>query len=87
MVENKGGFSLKVLWQSIKSLFILKSAFPTCHWAVRALPIVNKLIKENDYDLVLTKNAPSFLLGAYLKDKGLRWVASWNDPFPTKFLS
>ena len=85
MIENEGGFSLKVLWQSLKALLIFKSVLPGCHWAVRALPIVKKLIKENDYDFVLTKNSPSFMLGAYLKKKGFRWVASWNDPFPASF--
>lgn len=86
IIDNKGGFSLRVLWESLLSLFIFKAAFPGCHWAVRALPIINKLIRDNHYDFVLTKSSPSLLLGAYVKKKkGLKWVASWNDPYPMSF--
>lgn len=53
------------------------------HWAYEALPEVKKLVHENRYNYVITKNAPSFLLGYYLKKKyNLKWVASWNDPYP-----
>ena len=32
---------------------------------------------------MLTKNAPSFLLGYYAKKcYGQKWVATWNDPYP-----
>lgn len=85
VIENRGGFSIKVLFQSLWSIILFKSIFPGCHWAVRALPIVKKLIKEKQYDFVLTKSSPSFLLGAYLKKKGIKWVASWNDPYPISF--
>ena len=86
IIDNKGGFSLRVLWESILSLLIFKAAFPGCHWAVRALPKIKKLIGNNHYDFVLTKNSPSLLLGSYLKKKkGLKWVASWNDPYPPSF--
>lgn len=86
VIENQGGFSMKVLVESLCAFAVFKSIFAGCHWAFRALPIVKKLAKENNYDFVLTKNYPSFLLGAYLKGKyGLRWVASWNDPYPRNF--
>ena len=85
VIENKGGFSLKVLLDSLRALVVFGSIFPGCHWAMRALPIVKKLIKENQYDFVLTKSSPSFLLGAYAKKKGQKWVASWNDPYPLTF--
>lgn len=86
IVDNKGGFSLRVLWESFLSLCIFKSAFPGCHWAVRALPVVRKLVKVNHYDFVLTKSSPSLLLASYLKKKiKLKWVASWNDPYPPSF--
>jgi len=86
LIENHGGFTLKVLYETILSAFIFKIAFPGCHWAVRALPIIKEWLKENHYDFVLTKSSPSFILGAYLKMKmGLKWVASWNDPYPESF--
>mgnify|MGYP002853913419 CR=1 FL=1 len=86
VIDNKGGFNLKVLWETIRSLFIFKAAFPGCHWAVRALPLVKKLARENHYDFVLTKNSPSLLLASYLKKRNnMKWVASWNDPYPPSF--
>lgn len=85
VINNKGGFSVRVLLESIISLFVFKSVFSGCHWAVRALPIANRLIKKNRYDYVLTKSTPSFLIGAFLKKRGLKWVASWNDPYPQSF--
>ena len=85
LIENKGGFSFLVLLQSILAFFIFRCFFPRCHWAVRALPVIKKLVETNQYDFVLTKSSPSFLLGSYLKKKGLKWVASWNDPFPSTF--
>ena len=51
--------------------------------AYAALHVVEELVKQTHYDYILTKNAPSYLLGYYLKKKyGLKWVASWNDPYP-----
>ncbi len=85
VIENKGGFSFLVLLQSICTLGVFRCIFPGCHWALRSLPIVKGLLKSNNYDFVLTKSSPSFLLGAYLKRKGVNWVASWNDPYPTSF--
>ncbi len=53
------------------------------HWAYLAVREAEKLIRENSYDLVITKSYPSELAGYYLKKKyGLKWVATWNDPFP-----
>ncbi|MCS2411475.1 hypothetical protein NXY27_20860 [Phocaeicola vulgatus] len=44
---------------------------------------MKKLFSQNKYDYVLTKDSPSLLLGYYLrKKKGLKWVATWNDPYP-----
>lgn len=69
-------------WSSI-SLFYFGVTFKGAHWAVKALPVVKKLFSQNKYDYVLTKDSPSLLLGYYLrKKKGLKWVATWNDPYP-----
>lgn len=56
-----------------------------CHWAYPAIRLAEKLVNKNQYDYVLTKNSPSFLVGYYLKKKySLKWVATWNDPFPSE---
>ena len=85
VVESCNKLNLRTTWQTIMSLFKFGCFFKGCVWAYEALPVVQKLIKENIYDFVITKNSPSFLLGAFLHDKGLPWVASWNDPFPWGF--
>ncbi len=85
IVESCNKLNLRTAWQSIMSLFIFGCTFKGCVWACEALPVIKDLIKNNKYDLVLTKNSPSFLLGAYLHKRGIRWVASWNDPFPWSF--
>ncbi len=80
-VDNKINF--RVIWQNLMSFFKFGTVFKGCHWAFAALPQVTKLINSNHYDYVLTKDSPAFLLGWYAKYKyGLKWVASWNDPFP-----
>ena len=82
-VDNK--INLRTLFQHLYSIFLFGVVFKGCHWAVAALPVVLNLIKTNKYDYVLTKNAPSLLLGYYLKKKyGIKWVATWNDPYPEK---
>ena len=53
------------------------------HWGYAALGTVKKLIKENQYDYVLTKGETAVPLGDYAKRKGLKWVATWNDPCPS----
>ena len=80
-VENKINF--RTFFQHILSILLFGAVFKGSHWAVATLPIVKKMIKENNYDYVLTKDAPSLLLGYYLKKHyGIKWVATWNDPYP-----
>ena len=72
-----------LIWEHIHSFFKFGITFKAVHWAIKALPIVEDLVKRNKYDYVLTKDSPSFVLGEYLKRKyGIKWVATWNDPFP-----
>ena len=85
IVESDNKVSIKTIWQTFMCFLKFGCAYKGSLWAYVALREVNHLIANNDYDFVLTKNSPSFLLGAYLKKKGFRWVASWNDPFPTSF--
>lgn len=80
-VDNK--VSIITVLQSIYTFFKFGAIFKGCHWALAALKRVLPLVRNNNYDYVLTKNTPSYLLGAYLKKKfGIKWVATWNDPYP-----
>lgn len=83
-VDNK--FNLKTIIQHAKCLLKFGVVFKGAHWAIAAWPTIAKLLKENKYDYVITKNAPSLLLGAYIKRKyNIKWVATWNDPYPVNF--
>lgn len=80
-VDNK--VNLKTIWETSLCLFKFGVTMKGAHWAYAALHVVEELVKQTHYDYILTKNAPSYLLGYYLKKKyGLKWVASWNDPYP-----
>lgn len=82
-VDNK--ISLKVIWQHLCCLFIFGTVFKGAHWAYCVLKVAKELCKKNQYDAIITKNSPSELLGYYFKKKnGIRWIATWNDPYPTK---
>lgn len=84
IIEVDNNISLKTIILHLKSLFFFKSVFRGCHWAIESLNIIKKLVSIRNYEYVLTKNAPSFLLGNYLKQKfGIKWIATWNDPYPT----
>ena len=52
-------------------------------WANDALKQCERLIAERHYDYVMTKNAPSEVMGCYLSRKyDIKWISTWNDPFP-----
>lgn len=85
LIEYVPHMNIPTFWRLILSRLFFRVSYFDCVWAVEALKVVRNLVRKNKYDFVLTKNAPSFLLGAYLKRKGLKWVASWNDPFPGSF--
>ena len=80
-VDNK--INIKTLWQHMRAWLKFGVVEAGYHWAVAALPLCEKLVKENKYDFIVSKNASSYILAYYLKKKyGIKWVASWNDPFP-----
>lgn len=84
IIEVNNKFNLKTLWEHFLSLLLFGVVFKGSHWAAVAYPTIKRLVESNNYDYVLTKDAPSFLLGYYLKKRfGLKWVATWNDPYPT----
>lgn len=83
IIENDFSITPKIIWQHIVAFFKFGITYKAIHWAVKALPIAEKLIRENNYDYILTKDSPSFVVGNYLKNKyGIKWVATWNDPYP-----
>lgn len=85
LIEYVPHINIPTLWRLILSLLYFRLSYFDAVWAIEALRVVKDLVRRNKYDFVLTKNAPSYLLGAYLKRKGLKWVASWNDPFPASY--
>lgn len=83
IVESDNRITFDTIWKSIVTFFRFGAIFKGCHWAYEALPVIEDLVRKNEYDYVITKNLASYLLGAYLKRKyGIKWVATWNDPKP-----
>lgn len=80
-VDNKINF--KTVWQHFRAWMKFGVVEAGYHWAYSALPLCERLVKENKYDYIVSKNASSYILAYYLKNKyGIKWIASWNDPFP-----
>lgn len=80
-VDNK--FNISTIISHILTYLKFGTVFRGAHWAYFAVLIAEKLVIKNHYDFVITKNAPSFLVGFYLKNKfKCKWIASWNDPYP-----
>ena len=76
-------FNLKTILQHIKCFLLFGTVYKGSHWAANAFRCVKELVRKNHYDYILTKNESSFLLGYYFKKHyGIKWVATWNDPFP-----
>lgn len=83
IVEVPNKINLRTIFETSMCFVKFGVTMKGAHWAYEALPVVDKLVREKKYDYVVTKNAPSYLLGYYLKKKyNLKWVASWNDPYP-----
>ena len=81
-VDNK--INLKTVWQHIRAWLKFGVVEAGYHWAIIALPLCEELVKKNRYDFIISKNASSYILAYYLQKKyGVKWVASWNDPFPS----
>ncbi len=83
VIEVDNRITITTIVQSLFTFFKFGTAFKGCHWAIVALKSIIPLVRNNQYDYVLTKNAPSYLIGNYLKKKyGIKWIATWNDPYP-----
>lgn len=75
--------SIKNYWRHLLAYFKFESTYSGAHWAYIALPLIEKLLSQNEYDAVITKDLPSELIGIYIKNKhNIKWIATWNDPFP-----
>ncbi|HOF16877.1 MAG TPA: glycosyltransferase [Bacteroidales bacterium] len=82
-VENKLNFN--TIFLHIMAFFTFGITYKGAHWALLALKKAKQLVQKNNYNYVLTKNAPAELVGYHLKKKyGLKWIATWNDPFPAE---
>lgn len=80
-VDNS--LTLKTIWLHFLSLVTFGVVYRGSHWAYKALQYIKKHIDVSVYDAVITKNGPAELVGYWLKKhKGLKWIATWNDPFP-----
>ncbi len=81
MADNR--LNLITILQHIKCFLLFGTVYKGSHWAANAFTYVRQLVKNNRYDYILTKNESSFLLGCYFKKHyGIKWIATWNDPFP-----
>lgn len=81
-VDNK--INIKTIWQHFRAWMKFGVVEAGYHWAYSALPLCERLVKENKYDYIISKNASSYILAYFLKHKySIKWIASWNDPFPT----
>ena len=84
MIEVDNKINIRTIWQHILAFIKFGTVNKGDHWAVKALPIVKKLVKHNSYDYILTRAQPSHLIGNYVKQKyHIKWVCTWNDPYPT----
>lgn len=82
-VDNK--ISMGTIIQTVRTFTTFGILAKGSHWSIAALPTIKELLRTNKYDYVLTKNAPSYLLGAYVqKHFNVKWVATWNDPYPSE---
>ena len=82
-VDVDNTISIKTVWQHFRAWLKFGVVEAGYHWAIAALPLCEKLVENNNYDYVISKNASSYLIAFHLHKKyGVKWVASWNDPFP-----
>lgn len=75
--------NIKTIWLNLLTVLRFGFTFRGAHWASQVIPVCKKWVKEKRYDYIISKDYPSFLVAAYLKKHfDLKWVATWNDPYP-----
>lgn len=83
IVEVCNRITVATVLEHLRIFFKSGLCFKGAHWALKALVPAKELLKERTYDYVLTKDGASVIVGYILKKKyGVRWVATWNDPYP-----
>jgi len=83
LVVTDNRLNVKTILEHIKCFLLFGTVYKGSHWAAKAFKYVKELVSKNEYDYILTKNESSFLLGYYFKKhRGIKWIATWNDPFP-----
>ena len=82
-IPSETKITLATIWQHICAYMKFGITYRGAHWAYLALRKALALLDDNIYECVLTKSLPSELVGIYLKKyRGLRWIPTWNDPYP-----
>ena len=80
-VSNK--INISTLYGHLRCLLKTGYVYKGSHWAIPAIKEAEKLIKVNKYDYILTRNAPSEIVGIYLARKyKIKLITNFNDPFP-----
>lgn len=70
------------LWRHFRCLLETGYVYRGSDWTVPALKVCEELIARHSYDFIYTYNEPSELIGYILsKRHGIKWVATWNDPY------
>lgn len=87
-IPSETKITLATIWQHICAYMKFGITYRGAHWAYLALRKALALLDDNIYECVLTKSLPSELVGIYLKKyRGLRWIPTWNDPYPEQKIS
>ena len=84
-IQMNPKFDLRTIWNHVAGFLKTGYVYKMSDWLNEAYTVCNKLLKENKYDFIYTYNEPSEVLGLVLSQKhGVRWVATWNDPYMWK---
>ena len=74
--------NIKTILNHLKALLKFGHIYKGIDWAYYATIRCEELIKKNHYDLILTKNEPSEVVGLYISKKyNIKWIPTWNDPY------
>ena len=83
IVEVDNNITITTILEHLRILLKSGICFKGAHWALKALTPAESLLNRKTYDYVLTKDGASIIVGYILKKKyGVKWVATWNDPYP-----
>lgn len=73
---------ITTIFKHINTYFKLGFVYRGADWAYDAVRKCVELISIYNYDYIYTYGEPSELVGLYITKKfGIKWVATWNDPY------